>query len=149
MVRASMVIFRSMVDALRGLEPIEFYSVMLGMIDYAMDDIEPEFPTTLETALFLSFKSQIDANKRKFEAQVENGKKGGRPKKENPTKPKETQENPTKPNKTQVKPYMRNEKGDMRNEIDNTSSSSRARETESFHIPDDIYEKIMAKMHRG
>lgn len=133
--RDSMVLFRSMTDALRELEPMEFYSMMFGIIDYAMDDIEPEFPTTLEMALWQIIKPQIDANKRKFEAQVENGRKGGRPKKQT-----ETQENPIKPNKTQKKPTKTlYEKCDMRNEIcvpiNPSSSCACAREgSEEFDV---------------
>lgn len=47
-------------------------------------------------------KPNIDAANRRYEANVENGKKGGRPKKsetqQNPTEPTETQPNPTEPN---------------------------------------------------
>ena len=125
MKRDSMVLFRSMTEALRRLEPLDFMLMVLSITDYAMDDIEPEFSNPTLEALWFSFKPQIDANKRKFEAQLENGKKGGRPR-----KPKETQENPTKPKETQVKPYMRNEKGEMRNVLI-PSSSSYAHEDEN------------------
>lgn len=163
MKRDSMIFFRSMADSLRKLEPLDFMLMMLGIIDYAMDDVEPEFSNPLFEALWVSFKPQIDANKRKFDAQVENGKKGGRPKKpmvsepitigfenKNPTKPKKTQENPNKPNETQPKPYMRNEICEMRNVLNNTSSSCAcAREKDengSHFLPDDVYEKIMNKV---
>ena len=135
MKRDSMVLFRSITDALRELEPIEFYAMMISIIDYAMDDIEPEFQTALETALWQIIKPQIDANKRKFEAQVENGRKGGRPK--NPT---ETQQNPTKPKITQKKPPKTlYEKCDMRNEIcvsiNPSSSCACTRESEEEFDP--------------
>lgn len=158
MARDSMVLFRSMADALRKLEPLDFYCVMYMLIDYAMDDIEPEpVDATLE-ALWMAFKPLIDANKRRYDAQVENGKKGGRPKKvtigfenKNPTKPNKTQINPNKPNKTQTNQSKTlNDKCEMINDLYNTSSSCAcAREEETFHLPDDVYAKIMAKMHRG
>lgn len=150
MKRDSMVLFRSMTDALRKLEPVDFMLMMMCIIDYAMDDVEPELTNPMMDALWSSFKPQIDANKRKFQAQVENGKKGGRPK--NPNKPNETQKNPKKPSETQVKPYMRNEKCEMRNVLNNTSSSgacAREEEKKTYFISDETYEKIMAKMHRG
>ena len=145
MVRDSMVLFRSMTDALRRLEPLDFYFMMYVIIDYAMDDVEPEFNDTTLEALWLAFKPLIDANKRRYEAQVENGKKGGRPKKEtigfadkNPNKPNETQINPIKPNETQVKPYMRNEKCNMRNEkgemINDTSSIDDKRKNKERNV---------------
>lgn len=113
MKRDSMVLFRSITDSIRKLEPLDFMTMMISIFDYAMDDVEPGFDNPTLEALWFAFKPQIDANKRKFEAQVENGRKGGRPK-----KPTETQENPRKPNKTQRKPSKTlYEKCDMRNEI--------------------------------
>ena len=152
MKRDSMVLFRSMTDALRKLEPVDFMMLMMCIIDYAMDDVEPEFTNPMMDALWSSFKPQIDANKRKFQAQVENGKKRWKTKnsQNEPNLAKVSQENPKKTSETQVKPYMRNEKCEMRNVLNNTSSSCAcAREEDSFHIPDDVYEKIMEKMHRG
>ena len=53
-------------------------------------------------------KPNIDAANRRYEANVENGKKGGRPKKSetqlNPTEPTETQLNPTEPNFNETNP---------------------------------------------
>ena len=53
-------------------------------------------------------KPNIDAANRRYEANVENGKKGGRPKKsetqQNPTEPTETQQNPTEPNFNETNP---------------------------------------------
>ena len=118
MTRDSMVVFRSMSESLRKLEPLDFMIMILAMFDYAMDDIEPDFDNSTLEALWFAFKPQIDANKRKYEAQVENGKKGGRPR-----KPKETQENPKKAKITQAKPYMLNDKCKMINVLNNPSSS--------------------------
>ena len=134
MTRDSMVLFRSMTNSLRKLEPDDFMLIMLSIVDYSMDDIEPEFNDVTLGALWEAFRPQIDANKRKFEAQLENGKKGGRPK-----KPKETQENPIKPNETQTKPYMRNEKCEMGNVLI-APSSSRAYARGGEMNPDDDYD---------
>ena len=53
-------------------------------------------------------KPNIDAANRRYEANVENGKKGGRPKKsetqQNPTEPTETQLNPNEPNFNETNP---------------------------------------------
>ena len=53
-------------------------------------------------------KPNIDAANRRYEANVENGKKGGRPKnsetQQNPTKPTETQQNPNEPNFNETNP---------------------------------------------
>ena len=53
-------------------------------------------------------KPNIDAANRRYEANVENGKKGGRPKKsetqQNPNEPTETQQNPNEPNFNETNP---------------------------------------------
>ena len=153
MKRDSMVLFRSMSESLRKLEPDAFMLMMLSIFDYAMDDVEPDFGNANLEALWFAFKPQIDANKRKFDAQVENGRKGGRPR-----KPKETQENPKKPKITHINPTQTlYEKWEMRNgkcSVKDTSSSCAcAREDDEF-LGDEFdenletYEEYLQRVNR-
>ena len=70
-----------------------------AVFDY-INNGETTFDDSLVEFAFGFIKADIDKQQIKYNANRENGKKGGRPKKteENPT---ETEENPTKPNETQ------------------------------------------------
>lgn len=74
--------------------------LLKAILRYEADMELPEMDAITKIT-FLSIKSQLDATDRRYEASVENGKKGGRPKKEENKKPKKTQ---TKPNQNLKKP---------------------------------------------
>ena len=99
--RDSMVFYRSFWESLRELEPEDLSQVFNAVMEYALDDVEPEIKG-VGKAIFSLMRPQIDANNRKYEngkKGAEGGKMGGRPKKEgeseNPREtPKEPQRNP-------------------------------------------------------
>lgn len=110
MARDSMVFYRSVADAVAELDAEEYKTMMQAIFAYAFDGTEPHFDSRECRMSWKLITQQVNACIRKYEAQVSNGQKGGRPRKtktqENPTKPKETQKNPTK---------TLNEKCEMRN----------------------------------
>lgn len=81
----SFVIYRSYVESARKLpkdKQLDFYN---WLIDFALDDIEPDFSAEtpeMQFALDLVFgqiKESVTASIKRYEACVENGKKGGAP----------------------------------------------------------------------
>ena len=83
--RDSMVFYKSFLASIRLLpkkHQLQFYN---ALFDYGFDGVVPDNLPGGAAALFNALKPQIDANNRKFE----NGKKGGRPKRnQDETKPK-------------------------------------------------------------
>lgn len=75
--RDSVVFYRSFYDAIRELPEEDQVRCFHAIMDYALDDAEPD-GTGIEKAVFLLAKPQIDANNRRYQ----NGTKGGRPKTE-------------------------------------------------------------------
>lgn len=73
--RESFVFYRSFAESVRNLPAEEYKKVMQSILDYALDDIEPQ-TSGIEYTVFCLVKPQIDANNKRYE----NGKKGGRPK---------------------------------------------------------------------
>lgn len=104
--RESFVFYRGFREAINALPEEYQLKTMKYLMDYAFDGTEPE-ENGVEKALFLSFKPQIDAAQKRYEAVVVNGQKGGRPKKENQEKSQNNQdlknENLKKPNPNQSK----------------------------------------------
>lgn len=96
--RDGFVFYRSFREAIRELpeeERLKCYEVIL---DYALDEVEPN-EVGISSAIFKLIKPQIDANNKRYE----NGKKGGRGNQtETKAKPKQNQtETKPKPNANQ------------------------------------------------
>lgn len=93
--RESMVFYKSFLASIRLLpkkHQLQFYN---ALFDYGFDGVAPKDLPGGAAALFNALKPQIDANNRKYE----NGKKGGRPpKNQGETKPKPND------NQTETKP---------------------------------------------
>ena len=108
MERESFIFYRGFYEAISCLEKEQQAECYQAIAEYALNGVEVEVSGIVK-ALFLSFKPQIDANNRKREKGMQNGKKGaeygklgGRPKKENPQEtpkkpPENPQDNPQKP----------------------------------------------------
>lgn len=77
MARDGFVFYRSFADVYRNLDDKQKIMFIDMILDYALDDVEPDGDGLLVT-MFALIRPQIDANNRRYE----NGKKGGRPKKE-------------------------------------------------------------------
>ena len=112
--KESMVIPRSLMTATNRLSLAEKGEVLDVIMRYGFDGEVYTGDSVIVAMIFDLMKPYIDENNNRYNAVVErnrvNGKKGGRPKKEeNPEKPKETQENPVgyfgnpeKPSRTQT-----------------------------------------------
>ena len=74
--RDSVVFYRSFYEAVRELPPEDFKKSVCAIMNYGLDDKEPE-TSGIEKTIHLLTKPQIDANNRRYQ----NGKKGGRPQK--------------------------------------------------------------------
>lgn len=99
MERESFVFYRSFYEAIKIIPEENQLILYRAIFEYVFENKEPDI-TGLELALFITFKTQIDIATKKYNSCVENGKKGGRPKKnqtdlleQNPIK---TQKNLTK-----------------------------------------------------
>lgn len=93
-------IHEEMLDSLKHLDEQTQGLVLLAYVNYQLYGIEPSRDNVLVYSIFQAKKFDLDFVKKDIEASVNNGKKGGRPKKtyENLKKPKrnlnETQEKP-------------------------------------------------------
>jgi len=105
------IIYRDWISIFNTLEPDEAGRLIQHLFAY-VNDQNPEPPDRLTALLFEPIKNQLKRDLKKWEEVQErnatNGKLGGRPKKENPEEPKETQNNPVGFSETQNNP----EKGD-------------------------------------
>lgn len=95
----SVVFFKSYYDSIILLSKDNQIEIYNTIFKYAFNGIIPNELSNEVKSLFLLMKPNIDSSLRRYKSSVENGKKGGRPK-------KETQEQPnTNLTKTQNKPY--------------------------------------------
>lgn len=124
----SIVFYRSFHEAIKGLDAEVQVEIYNALFNYGFDGIENEL-SPIAKAVFTLIKPQIDANARRREQGIINGKKGaeygklgGRPKKNNGEKPpKKPLKNPSETDKN---PLMINVNvNDNVNDINNTYSS--------------------------
>lgn len=92
MTRDSILFYRSFYESLKELprkQRLEAYEVIF---EYGLNGVEPDGEGVI-SAIFALIKPQVDANNRRFingSKGAEHGVKGGRPKKEQEAKPKQT-----------------------------------------------------------
>ena len=99
MPKDSCVFYRSFYEAIQGIPESEQLKLYNGIFEYMFNDKEILKETGVAKSMFTLIKPNVDSAVKRYNASVENGKKGGRPKK------KETQEKPKQnPKKTQEKP---------------------------------------------
>lgn len=120
--RDSMVFYKSFLASIRLLpkkHQLQFYN---ALFDYGFDGVVPDNLPGGAAALFNALQPQIDANNRKFE----NGKKGGRPKRnQSETKPKPNDnQSITKPKPNEYVNEYVNGDGDGSGSQANASDSS-------------------------
>lgn len=99
--RDGFVFYRSFFESFSDLSKKDKLLLFDALCNYALNDIEPEL-VGAPSAIFKLLKPQVDANARRYE----NGKRGGRPKKnqtETKTKPNENQTETKAEPKEQVK----------------------------------------------
>lgn len=109
----SFIMLPSYFEALRTLEDGDRLTMYDAVMSYVFEGREPELQGVLQS-LFTLLRPNIDSFIRKYQANVENGRRGGRPRKHTPRgdhpekpgrNPTETQRKPNQnPEKTQPKP---------------------------------------------
>jgi hypothetical protein len=80
-VNEAVVMLRTWVEGAEGLSDAEWRSFFTKIFRYAFDGDEPENLTAAERMAWPTVKKQIDSSNNRYMAAIENGKKGGRPKK--------------------------------------------------------------------
>ncbi len=107
-IRDSFVMFKNWSDAINALPEEYQLECYKAVVSFGINGVMPEGLSPVATAMLISFSKGMENNIARYNASVENGKKGGRPpKNENLEKPRETQENldePSKENKNLDKP---------------------------------------------
>ena len=93
--RESVVFYRSFYEAVKELPPEEFKKSVSAIMEYGLNDLEPE-TYGIERTIYLLSKPQIDANNKRYQ----NGTKGGRPVTEQKPNNNQTKTKP-KPNRNQ------------------------------------------------
>ena len=81
----SVIILRSYWESIKDLPDDKQLLFLKTIIEYGMDNIEPEF-TGMEKSFWIQIKTTIDSSIKRYNASVENGKKGGAPKGNNNAK---------------------------------------------------------------
>lgn len=94
--RDSVVFYRSFYEAVKELPPEEFKKSVSAIMEYGLNDLEPE-TSGIERTIYLLSKPQIDANNKRYQ----NGTKGGRPITEQKPNHNQTETKP-KPNNNQT-----------------------------------------------
>lgn len=100
----SFVFYRSFYDAAKNIpkdSQLELYS---ALFEYAFNGEEPEFSDGIAKAMFVLIKPNIDSANARYQANYENGKKGGRPKAKPKENPNRSKRKPNRnPDKTEAK----------------------------------------------
>ena len=124
----SFVMYKSYIEAARKFPKDKQLAFYDWIIDYAINDIEPDFsaePPEMQFALDVVFgqiKTSITASIKRYEACVENGKKGGRPKTINDLK-NQTKNQSNNQSGNQTDNQRRNQRDNL-NKNDNVNDNS-------------------------
>lgn len=114
-IRDSFVIFKNWAEAINALPEDYQLETYKALVSYGLNGDIPEGLSPVAHAMLISFSAGMENNILRYNASVENGKKGGRPKKEitqdnldvnleEIEKPNETQQNLEKPSNNLEKP---------------------------------------------
>ena len=109
MLRASFIFYSSYYEAISELPEEEQGLIYKAIIDYAIAKKEPQTLTPAGKMCFKLIRPTIDAALKRYDASVQNGRSGGRPRSQNQDKPSEnlpqTQQEPKQnPEETKGKP---------------------------------------------
>ena len=105
MIRSSFIFYSSYYEAIKNLPEDEQCQMYKIIVEYIIANKQPKKLSKTSKACFLLIKPFLDSSIKRYCANVKNGKKGGRPKKETTPqkKPTETQTKPNNnPSKTQT-----------------------------------------------
>ena len=104
--RDSFVFYKSFYEAIKNIPEEEQLKLYNAICEYSLFDIIPNLPDGIAKAMFILMKPNIDNANARYKASVENGKRGGRPRKKQGEKNLDkTQQKPNNNlDKTQQKP---------------------------------------------
>lgn len=85
--KESIVFYKSFYEAIKNIPQEEQLKLYNAIFDYSFTEKEPKIEDGIAKAMFILIKPNIDSANARYKASVENGKKGGRPKKETKEKP--------------------------------------------------------------
>ena len=131
----SIVFYKSFYEAIQKIPEEEQLKLYNAIFSYSFTEIEPEIEDGIAKAMFILIKPNIDSANARYKASVENGKKGGRPKKETQQKPNENL------NKTQQKPKQNLNVNVNVNENVNVNNNKKKKEPTLEEIQNYIKEK--------
>lgn len=137
----SFVFYRSFFESLKDLPDEQQLKFYRAITEYALDDTEPDF-TGLEKSLFTQIKFSLDEAKRRYEESRLNGKKGGRPRKEEEKKPPlKTEKPPFFEKKPPLKTENLNENVDVYvDENENLNSSTLSQELKPQKYAQEVFD---------
>jgi hypothetical protein len=93
-VRNGFIFLKTFDESIEDLETQDKCIMYEAIVKYGLYGFEPELSKGYLKSIWKLITSTIDATSKKYDASVENGKKGGRPKKEPNNNPIITQEKP-------------------------------------------------------
>ena len=105
-------IFWLALTAIRPLPDDQRLAIYDAIMDYAFCGKEPEDMSPILNGYFILLRPNIDSSAKRYSASVENGKKGGRPRKEPSKNLAETQEKPSENQKKEKEKEKEKEKDD-------------------------------------
>ncbi len=109
-IRDSFVVFKNWTEAINALPEEYQLETYKALVSYGLNGLIPEGLSSVANAMLISFSAGMENNILRYNASVENGKKGGRPRKtqqnqsenmEDFEEPNKTQQNLEKPRLTQ------------------------------------------------
>jgi hypothetical protein len=96
--KETFVMYKSYIDAVNKIPgEADKLELLLAICNYSMTGVEPTFKSYVADLVFTAIKPSIDGASKRYQASVENGKKGGAPRGNANAKkkqPKTTQEQP-------------------------------------------------------
>lgn len=92
----SVVFFKSYYESIVLMPKDSQIEIYNAIFDYSFNGTIPEDMSNDVKSVFLLMKPNIDSSIKRYKASIENGKKGGRPKKKTQEEPKKTQDKPNK-----------------------------------------------------
>jgi hypothetical protein len=134
----TVIILRSYLESIKDLPDDKRLFFWESIIQYGLNGVEPTV-NGLEKSLWVSIKSSMDSNIRRYNTSVENGKKGGAPKgnKNAKKQPETTQNNPIQP-KTIKNNLNKDKDKDMDISLSFIKDKDDIVEVEVFKTPFDI-----------
>lgn len=98
MAKESFVFYKSFYDAIKNIPAEEQLKLYNAICEYSFNECIPNLEDGIAKAMFILMKPNIDSATKRYNASVENGRKGGRPKKSKESKEKEEEEEDVKKN---------------------------------------------------